>query len=193
MHSHWNNRRSAAEYVSRRVIETMLVFWMGRDPERRSRFENRIRFESFDAAMQVMQLSEQEMRQLRDTFATRQKMAGFKSAECPTFEDAWQIGRRHWLREPLLAELGLLDALRPAIDAAARSLDAEGGDLRLETHPGMPRNFESIAQHLRQEDPSSPKLIDRFSHPTRIGWKILDEARFRLLTHPAYRLSARAA
>jgi len=185
MHSQWKNRRSAAEFISRRTIEMLVMIWIGRDPERRTRFEQRIRFEGFDAAVQVMQLSEHDLHRWRGAIGMREDRAGLNEHECPSLEDSWQIARAHWRREPLLAEDALLLALKPVIHTTMDILRSEGRELA----PA----FEQIAQRHRVEDPFAPRLVDRFGRPSRVGWKVIDEARFRLLATGAHRIAARAA
>ncbi|MCR4256627.1 MAG: hypothetical protein NUW08_02885, partial [Candidatus Uhrbacteria bacterium] len=109
-------RRATAEFISRRTIETLLIFWIGRNPERRTRFEERIRFESFTKAVQVMRLTKEEIEQWKRMLSTRQRRVKLEHGESLSLEGAWEIAHRHWRREPLLAHHRLLVSLRDAID-----------------------------------------------------------------------------
>lgn len=200
----WRTRRATAEFVSRRVIETLLVVWIGRDPQRRTRFEERIRFETFTQAVQVMRLSKKEIADWKRDLSTRQRRAQLRKEDCPTLEGAWDIAHRHWRREPLLAQHRQMSSLRGAVDGAKRLIEDAGdvtrplvyapGDAReLWDVPALARGFNVLSEALRRKDPTMPRLVDRAARPTPLGWKIIAEARFLLLGEPDFGRAAHAA
>lgn len=185
-------RRATAEFISRRTIETLLIFWIGRNPERRTRFEERIRFEPFTKAVQVMRLSAKEIEQWKRALSTRRRRAELEHEESPSLEGAWEIAHRHWRREPLLANHRLLVSLRGAIDGARLLVEGEAdatkplvygpGDARdLWDVPSVARGFRALSEELRRKDPTMPRFVDRAARPTSLGWKVIAEARFLLL------------
>lgn len=202
--SEWRSRRATAEFISRRAIETLLIFWIGRDPERRTRFEERVRFEAFTQAVQVMRLTKEEIEQWKRTLTTRQRRAKLEHGESPSLEGAWEIAHRHWRREPLLANHRLLVSLRDAIDGVRHLVEHEAdatrplvygpGDARdLWNVPAVACGFRALSEELRRKDPTMPRLVDRSTRPTPVGWKVLAEVRFLLLGDADFGRATQAA
>ncbi len=188
-------RQLVRERMARRAIEALICLWMSREPSNKTTFESRARFETFEMAQFVMELSEEEVNEWRMRLGTILKRLHVSEAENITLEDSWLLARSAWRKEPLLRSREEWSMLRPATEATIKAIVLAADDTRsiifgqedeseLLDIPVVRDGLRAAGEQLRLADPSMPAFFTKTGQVSRLAYVVLQEARFHLLKRP---------